>query len=171
MEMVVKYVVVAIVLVGMWDKEGTKAQATTGKEFEVRPLEHSWDYKSNILSGNAGFKDGLQTSTKIADAMAFRALRGEGVSMARTDFGPKGLNPPHKHPNTTEVLYVVQGTLLVGLIQTINNTLFQQVLSSGDLFIFPRSLVHYQLNMDLNKPAMTLSAFNSAIPGISQVAG
>ncbi|KAI5071906.1 hypothetical protein GOP47_0014157 [Adiantum capillus-veneris] len=171
--MVVGYLLVAtivVVVMAMSERGVAIGDGKTGEEPEVKILEHSWNYKSSVLSNSGGFRDGLQTSTKIADAMAFRALRGESLSMARVDFGPKGLNPPHKHPNATEVLYVLQGSLLVGFIQTVNNTLFQQVLSNGDLFVFPRSLVHYQLNMDINKPAMTLSAFNSAIPGISQTA-
>lgn len=136
----------------------------------VETLIHSSDYKSTWLSSAAGFTDGLQSSCKLADASSFPALSGEGIAMARTDFGPKGLNPPHKHPNVTEVLFVVQGTLLVGFVDTINNTLFQQTLDAGDLFVFPHDHVHYQLNMDINKPAMAISALNSATPAFSQIA-
>ncbi|KAH7543372.1 hypothetical protein FEM48_Zijuj02G0177200 [Ziziphus jujuba var. spinosa] len=34
-----------------------------------------------------------------------------GISLARIDYAPHGLNPPHIHPHSTEILVVVQGTL------------------------------------------------------------
>nr|GME14773.1 putative germin-like protein 2-1 [Ipomoea batatas] len=39
-----------------------------------------------------------------------------GISLARIDFEPYGLNPPHTHPRATEVLTVLEGTLYVGFV-------------------------------------------------------
>ncbi|KAG0448829.1 hypothetical protein HPP92_027642 [Vanilla planifolia] len=48
-----------------------------------------------------------------------------GISAARIDFAPYGLNPPHYHPRGSEVLVVQQGSLLVGFVTSNNeNKLF-----------------------------------------------
>nr|GMC85126.1 putative germin-like protein 2-1 [Ipomoea batatas] len=39
-----------------------------------------------------------------------------GISLARIDFAPNGLNPPHTHPRATEVLFLLEGTLYVGFV-------------------------------------------------------
>ncbi|KAH7300120.1 hypothetical protein KP509_24G045300 [Ceratopteris richardii] len=142
---------------------------TGGAERVVIELHHSCEYKSDYLVSNAGFRDGLESSTKMADESIFKALRGQGVAMARTDFGPNGFNPPHKHPGALEVLYVMDGTLRVGFVGS-NETILEQRLSTGDLFVFPPDIVHYQLNMNSNSSAMAISAFNSSNPGTSQIA-
>ncbi|KAH8941627.1 hypothetical protein BDL97_14G052600 [Sphagnum fallax] len=36
--------------------------------------------------------------------------------MARLDFAQGGLVPPHTHPRATEILFVVEGSLLVGFL-------------------------------------------------------
>jgi len=93
----------------------------------------------------------------------FAGLNTLGISMNRVDFAPGGVNPPHIHPRATEIAFVVEGTILVGFITT-NNTLFSQKLEKGDVFVFPRGLVHFQYNIGAS-PAMTITAFNSQLPG------
>ncbi|PKI46992.1 hypothetical protein CRG98_032617 [Punica granatum] len=39
-----------------------------------------------------------------------------GISLARIDYAPSGLNPPHIHPRATEVIMCVQGELYVGFV-------------------------------------------------------
>ncbi|KAI5075619.1 hypothetical protein GOP47_0009695 [Adiantum capillus-veneris] len=65
---------------------------------------------------------------------------------------------------------MAQGALIVGFVSTTDNTLFQQTLQEGDLFVFPRGLSHFQLNPDAHKPALAISALNSQNPGVSQLA-
>ncbi|MCO5610991.1 hypothetical protein L7F22_065239 [Adiantum nelumboides] len=91
--------------------------------------------------------------------------------MARIDYMPGGINPPHVHPRTTEVIYLVQGSLLVGFVSTAPaNKLYYQTIHAGDLFVFPRGLVHFQLNPDKSKPALAIAALNGQNPGASQLA-
>ncbi|RWV81620.1 hypothetical protein GW17_00056939, partial [Ensete ventricosum] len=68
-----------------------------------------------------------------------------GVSMSRVDYAPGGLNPPHTHPRATEIVFVLDGTLDVGFITTANK-LITKTITKGDVFVFPRGLVHFQKN-------------------------
>jgi quercetin dioxygenase-like cupin family protein len=98
-----------------------------------------------------------------ANVEKFPGLNTLGISMNRVDFAPGGVNPPHIHPRATEIAFVVEGTILAGFITT-NNTLFSQKLEKGDVFVFPRGLVHFQQNIGRSS-AMTITAFNSQLPG------
>jgi quercetin dioxygenase-like cupin family protein len=71
-----------------------------------------------------------------------------GISLARIDFAPYGENPPHTHPRGTEILVVIEGTLLVGFVTSNpKNRLFTKVLNKGDVFVFPIGLIHFQFNV------------------------
>ncbi|KAI3901200.1 hypothetical protein MKW92_013451 [Papaver armeniacum] len=91
----------------------------------------------------------------------FPALNGQSVSMAILDYPSGSVNPPHTHPRSAELLFVVQGRLDVGFIDT-TNMLFTQTLQPGDMFIFPKGLVHFQYNKNDTEPATAVSAFGSA---------
>lgn len=58
---------------------------------------------------------------------------------------------------------MTEGTLTVGLVDT-TNKFFTKVLQVGDVFVFPRGLVHYQINLS-NKPATVFVGFSSSNPG------
>ncbi|KAF0892565.1 hypothetical protein E2562_016862 [Oryza meyeriana var. granulata] len=79
-----------------------------------------------------------------------------GISLVRIDFAPNGQNPPHTHPRATEVLTVIQGTLLVGFVTSNQmgggNQLLTKQLVAGDVFVFPQGLIHFQLNNGANSP-------------------
>ncbi|XP_020573447.1 germin-like protein 9-3 [Phalaenopsis equestris] len=99
-----------------------------------------------------------------ASKVEFPALDGQSVSLAVLQFPPRGLNPPHTHPRSAELLMVLQGTLKVGFVDS-NNKLYTQLLYKGDVFVFPKGLVHFQANVDLTYPAVAISAFGSANAG------
>ncbi|XP_077242663.1 germin-like protein 8-2 [Tasmannia lanceolata] len=71
-------------------------------------------------------------------------LNNLGISMARIDFAPYGLNPPHTHPRGTEMIVVQEGTLLVGLI-------------------------HFQFNVGQTN-AVAIAALASQNPGVITIA-
>uniref|UniRef100_A0A0D3HA79 Germin-like protein n=1 Tax=Oryza barthii TaxID=65489 RepID=A0A0D3HA79_9ORYZ len=48
------------------------------------------------------------------------------------------------------------------------NKLYTQDLAAGDMFVFPKGMVHFQFNSG-NQPAMALSAFGSAAAGLVSV--
>ncbi|OIV94040.1 hypothetical protein TanjilG_14287 [Lupinus angustifolius] len=94
-----------------------------------------------------------------------------GISLARIDFAPKGLNPPHTHPRGTEILVVVEGTLYVGFVTSNqdNNRLFTKVLNKGDVFVFPIGLIHFQQNVGYGN-AVAIAALSSQNPGVITIA-
>ncbi|CAK9182383.1 unnamed protein product [Ilex paraguariensis] len=95
-----------------------------------------------------------------------------GISLARIDFGPNGLNPPHTHPRATEILVVLEGTLHVGFVTSnLNpgNRLFTKVLRKGDVFVFPVGLIHFQFNVGKTN-AVAIAALSSQNPGVITIA-
>lgn len=98
----------------------------------------------------------------------FPALNGQSVSYAVLQFPPAGVNPPHTHPRAAELLLVMLGTLEVGFIDT-KNVLFNQTLLEGDMFLFPKGLVHFQYNRNHHQSVIAISAFGSANGGLLSV--
>ncbi|KAJ0046368.1 hypothetical protein Pint_05802 [Pistacia integerrima] len=107
------------------------------------------------------------TVTK-ASLANFPALDGQSVSYALLQFPAGAINPPHTHPRSAELLFVVEGSLNVGFIDT-TNKLYTQTLNVGDMFVFPKGLVHYQSNDDPKQPTAAISAFGSANAGTISV--
>ncbi|KAJ9180403.1 hypothetical protein P3X46_008652 [Hevea brasiliensis] len=91
-----------------------------------------------------------------------------GVSLSRIDYAPGGLNPPHTHPRATEIIFVLEGQLDVGFITTAN-VLVSKTINKGEIFVFPRGLVHFQKNNG-KVPAAVIAAFNSQLPGTQSIA-
>ncbi|KAL9375245.1 hypothetical protein Peur_032124 [Populus x canadensis] len=106
-------------------------------------------------------------SVTAANVLAFPGLNSLGISMNRVDFAPGGLNPPHSHPRATETGVVIEGKLLVGFVTT-SNVFHSKVLTVGQMFVVPRGLVHFQLNVGEGK-ALLFTAFNSHLPGSAVV--
>ncbi|KAJ0013341.1 hypothetical protein Pint_20266 [Pistacia integerrima] len=93
-----------------------------------------------------------------------------GISAARIDFAPYGQNPPHTHPRATEILVVLEGTLLVGFVTSNpNNTLISKVLNKGDVFVFPIGLIHFQFNIGKTN-AIAFAGLSSQNPGVITIA-
>ncbi|XP_042007538.1 germin-like protein subfamily 2 member 1 [Salvia splendens] len=103
-----------------------------------------------------------------ANVQRIPGLNTLGVSLARIDYAPGGLNPPHTHPRATEVVFVLEGQLDVGFITTAN-VLISKTIKQGDVFAFPKGLVHFQKNNGM-VPAAVISAFNSQLPGTQSIA-
>ena len=91
------------------------------------------------------------------------SLNTLGISLARIDYAPYALNPPHTHPRGTELLVVIEGTLLAGFVTSDPNKLFTKVLNKGDVFIFPIGLIHFQINIG-ETVALAFASFNSQNP-------
>ncbi|KAI9389731.1 hypothetical protein POPTR_008G084300v4 [Populus trichocarpa] len=103
-----------------------------------------------------------------ASLAEFPALNGQSVSFATLEYPAGTINPPHTHPRSAELLFVVDGSLEVGFIDT-TNKLYTQTLQLGDMFVFPKGLVHYQSNANAKNPATAISAFGSANAGTVSV--
>ncbi|KAJ0704830.1 hypothetical protein HanPI659440_Chr14g0566901 [Helianthus annuus] len=96
-------------------------------------------------------------------AAVFPALNTLGMSLVRADFEVGGINVPHYHPRATEVAYVLEGKVYSGFVDT-NNKVFAKVIEKGDVMVFPRGVLHFQMNVG-DSPAAVLGSFDSQNPG------
>ncbi|XP_050142279.1 rhicadhesin receptor-like [Malus sylvestris] len=118
-------------------------------------------------------KPGLTNNTfgslvTLANVEKIPGLNTLGVSLARIDYAPGGINPPHTHPRATEIVYVLEGELDVGFITTANK-LIRKTTKQGEVFVFPKGLVHFQ-NNNGKSPASMIAAFNSQLQGRVKIA-
>jgi len=132
---------------------------------------------ANISAADFSFnglaKPGLTNNTfgylvTAANVEKIPGLNTLGVSLSRIDYAVGGLNPPHTHPRATEMVFVLEGELDVGFITTAN-VLISKSIKKGEIFVFPKGLVHFQKNNG-KVPAAVISAFNSQLPGTQSIA-
>ncbi|RVX18745.1 Germin-like protein subfamily 1 member 7 [Vitis vinifera] len=71
-------------------------------------------YQGLNIPGNTTNRVGSNVTTVNVDAIP--GLNTLGISLVRIDYAPYGQNPPHTHPRATEILTVLEGTLLVGFV-------------------------------------------------------
>ncbi|KAL3520904.1 hypothetical protein ACH5RR_019055 [Cinchona calisaya] len=105
-----------------------------------------------------------------ASLKEFPALDGQSVSYAVLQFPAGSVNPPHTHPRSAELLFLLVGCLEVGFVDT-KNILYSQTLQTGDMFVFPKGLVHFQYNRYSSNSAVAISAFGSANAGTVSIPG
>ena len=112
----------------------------------------------------------LGSNATLVNVEKLAGLNTLGISLARIDFAPYGLNPPHIHPRATEILTVLEGSLYVGFVTSNpDNRLFTKVINEGDVFVFPQGLIHFQFNYGM-KNAVAIAALSSQNPGVITVA-
>ncbi|XP_062187738.1 putative germin-like protein 3-2 [Phragmites australis] len=126
------------------------------------------DFFSYVLANPGNTGNAAGSAVTAANVEKLPGLNTLGVSMARIDYAPWGVNPPHTHPRASEMIFVLKGSLDVGFITTANK-LYARTVCKGEVFVFPRGLVHYQKNNG-NTPAAVISAFNSQLQGTQSVA-
>jgi quercetin dioxygenase-like cupin family protein len=109
------------------------------------------------ISGNAS-STGTNAFPQIVNVLLYPALNTLGISHGRLDFDIGGVIPPHTHPFASETLFVVKGTVYTGFI-SFDNILYAETLQEGDVYIFPKGSLHFQLNVG-NGPAVTFNSLN-----------
>lgn len=126
------------------------------------------DFFSSVLAKPGDTNNSQGSKVTAANVEKVPGLNTLGVSISRIDYAPGGLNPPHTHPRATEMVFVLDGELDVGFITTAN-VLVSKTIKKGDVFVFPRGLVHFQKNNG-KVSAAVISAFNSQLPGTQSIA-
>ncbi|GAU16216.1 hypothetical protein TSUD_298480 [Trifolium subterraneum] len=126
------------------------------------------DFFFSLKEGNTSNPLGSKvTPVAVNEILGLNTL---GISLARVDFAPRGLNPPHTHPRGTEILIVLEGTLYVGFVTSNpENRLITKVLNKGDVFVFPIGLIHFQLNVGYGN-AVAIAGLSSQNPGVITIA-
>ncbi|KAF5949068.1 hypothetical protein HYC85_015025 [Camellia sinensis] len=104
---------------------------------------------------------------KPVTSIVFPGLNTLGMSFVRADFGAGGVNVPHFHPRATETAFVLEGKVYSGFVDS-TNRVFAKVIEKGDLMVFPRGLVHFQMNVG-DSTATILGSFNSQNPGLVRI--
>ncbi|KAG9135506.1 hypothetical protein Leryth_007262 [Lithospermum erythrorhizon] len=126
------------------------------------------DFFSDILAKPRATNNTMGSVVTGANVQTVAGLNTLGVSLSRIDYAPGGLNPPHTHPRATEMVFVLEGELEVGFITTAN-VLITKKIKKGEVFAFPRGLVHFQKNNG-DVPASVIAGFNSQLPGTQSIA-
>ncbi|PKI44316.1 hypothetical protein CRG98_035298 [Punica granatum] len=90
------------------------------------------------------------------------------MSFVRADLEPGGINPPHFHPRATEIVFVLEGKVYSGFVDT-QNRVFSRVIEKGEVMVFPRGLLHFQMNVGYER-ATILGSFDSQNPGLQRIA-
>ncbi|XP_031379292.1 germin-like protein subfamily 1 member 13 [Punica granatum] len=126
-------------------------------------------YQGLNMPGDTNNKLGSKVTPVTVDQIS--GLNTLGISAARIDFAPYGLNPPHTHPRGTEFLIVVEGELYVGFVLSnqLGNRLITKVLKPGDVFVFPIGMIHFQLNVGKIN-AVAFAGLSSQNPGVITIA-
>lgn len=120
------------------------------------------------LVGNTSNPAGSKAT--LVNVAQIPGLNTLGISLARIDFAPTGVNPPHSHPRASEIIVVLEGTLEVGFISSgFDLRHISKVLQPGDVFVFPAGLIHYQRNVGSGNAAV-IAALNSQSPGTISLA-
>lgn len=142
-----------------------------GKFCKDPKLANANDFFFSGLQNPRNTQNPLGSNVTAVNVDNLLGLNTLGISLARIDFAPNGLNPPHTHPRATEILVVLEGTLYVGFVTSNGdgNRLFTKVLNKGDVFVFPIGLIHFQLNVG-HVNAVAFAGLSSQNPGVITIA-
>ncbi|CAB4269042.1 unnamed protein product [Prunus armeniaca] len=155
----------------MHEKSIIEAVFVNGKFCKDPKLANANDFFFSGLQNPRNTQNPLGSNVTAVNVDNLLGLNTLGISLARIDFAPNGLNPPHTHPRATEILVVLEGTLYVGFVTSNGdgNRLFTKVLNKGDVFVFPIGLIHFQLNVG-HVNAVAFAGLSSQNPGVITIA-
>ncbi|XP_059429955.1 germin-like protein subfamily 1 member 7 [Corylus avellana] len=152
------------------DTSSDHAVFVNGKFCKDPKLATANDFFFSGLDTPRDTSNPLGSNVTLLNVDKILGLNTLGISLARIDFAPYGLNPPHIHPRGTEILVVLEGTLLVGFVTSNpDNRLFSKVLNAGDVFVFPIGLIHFQFNVGKTN-AVAFAGLSSQNPGLIIIA-
>ncbi|EFJ22461.1 hypothetical protein SELMODRAFT_105500 [Selaginella moellendorffii] len=112
------------------------------------------------------------SGTSITPAFNRKTLMStwRGVSCNRLDFVEGVLILPHMHPCASKFIYITQGRLYTGFIDTANRAFVSSSTSpSGKVMILSRGLIHLQLNIG-EGPVSAFAVLNSEKPRFQTIA-
>jgi hypothetical protein len=108
-------------------------------------------------------------SILLATIDDYPILTGLQIGGALSFVGPCGMNIPHSHPRTAEMLTVVEGVLNTGFV--LENGFAQQIntqLGKYQATVFPMGSIHFQYNPTCDN-ATFVAGFGSNDPGRSDI--
>ncbi|CAM6095580.1 unnamed protein product [Calypogeia fissa] len=137
--------------------------SVTAQDFAFSGLAYAANLTNNIFEADVQF----------GFVRNWPALNTMGLSLARLDLNPGGIIMPHTHNLASEILFCLEGEIYTGFVTTSDhpdkpNQVYAKVVKKGEAFLFPRGLLHFQLNKG-NVPAVSLNALNAHDPGIQMM--
>lgn len=143
---------------------GSAAQTNWLLDFEA-DLISGVDYRTKLNIQQGRLQDlGLGGTIKPGNGGTFPPLRDTGISCSFVEILPCGLNQPHTHPRATELLYVVDGSFIIGIVDSLGNN-FNQITYKGELFVVPQGQIHYEVNQN-STISIFMAFFNSQAPSV-----
>ncbi|RLN03443.1 germin-like protein 8-14 [Panicum miliaceum] len=136
-----------------------------GYPCKPKPLVSAADFHSAALARPGHVIPPFNTSLASASVRQFPAVNGLGISCTRVDILPGGVVPLHSHPEGSEIIIVINGTILAGVISAETNVAYTKTVRKGELFVFPQGLLHFQINTG-ETTAVAFNAYSSANPGL-----
>ncbi|GLJ05235.1 hypothetical protein SUGI_0014350 [Cryptomeria japonica] len=135
----------------------------------INPTKASAKHFTTSILSTQGNTSGnpFGVSLTVTTTEVLPGINTLGMIMARVDFAVGAVLPPHTHPRASEIIFVLEGNLRVGFVDT-TNKLFSADIKTGDVFVFPKALIHFAQNMG-NSPASVIAALNSQSPGNSVI--
>ncbi|KAL1822284.1 hypothetical protein ACET3Z_009062 [Daucus carota] len=128
------------------------------------------DFFTSGLNEPGDTSNAVGSNVTLVNVVRIPGLNTLSLSIARIDYAPRGINPPHTHPRATEILTVIKGQLRVGFVTSNpENRLIAKDLHEGDVFVFPEGLIHFQQNNGEGN-AVAIAALNSQNPGVITIA-
>ena len=128
------------------------------------------DFFTSGLNEAGDTSNAVGSNVTLVNVVRIPGLNTLSLSIARIDYAPRGINPPHTHPRATEILTVIKGQLRVGFVTSNpENRLIAKDLHEGDVYVFPEGLIHFQQNNGEGN-AVAIAALNSQNPGVITIA-
>ncbi|GMI81327.1 ARABIDOPSIS THALIANA GERMIN 3, germin 3, GERMIN-LIKE PROTEIN 3 [Hibiscus trionum] len=122
------------------------------------------DFVYSGLASTGNTSNLIKAAVTPAFDAQFPGVNGLGISLARLDLAVGGVIPMHTHPGASELLVVIQGTICAGFISSANKVYFKS-LNKGEIMVFPRGLLHFQINSGKTQ-ALAFVSFSSPSPGL-----
>ncbi|XP_060168991.1 germin-like protein subfamily 1 member 17 [Lycium barbarum] len=144
-----------------------------GKICKDPKLAKADDFFASGLNVSGNVVPGLGFATKTVDVKNMPGLNTLGISVGRLDLEPQCLLPLHTHPRAAELITLLEGNVYVGFFvpdvaNFFKSRLFSKILNPGDVFAFPKGLIHFLYNVG-HKKATVLAVFNSQNPGFVMI--
>ncbi|XP_024519900.1 germin-like protein 1-1 [Selaginella moellendorffii] len=120
------------------------------------------DFVSKVLGNTTNTRPPQTWNATLLSSANFPALNTMDLTIARAELGVGGTVPLHYHPRASELVFIAEGVVEVGFVDT-SNVLFIQTLQLGDVTIVPKGMLHYEYNPGSSRA--TLLAYSQS-PGI-----
>eukprot|EP01018_Ginkgo_biloba_P013541 Gb_18732 [translate_table: standard] len=130
-------------------------------------------YSKGGGGGNTKNIDGSKVTS--ANVMQIAILNKLEISMVQIDYTPNGgLIPPHTHPQScynNNVVIKSMSILRMDSSRKSNKKKYTMVypiknIEKGEVFIFPKDLVHFQLNVGGYQNVVAITTLNNHLPRI-----